>query len=148
MIFFNVFFGGVWIIDILEEAFGSGSEIAIGVANEKYDYKTYKMGIGADPNGYSWYVTKTTRSSIYYVRRLQKLDYGFDFKPGGNKCKFVITMYDNGTKFYTDIYFRDKKMHIDFIPELPPPIRFGVSTVSTRGEMSLKIVSQSRPLNS
>ena len=133
---------------VLEEAFeGKGCEIAIGVANEKYDYKTYRMGIGADPNGYSWYVTRSTRSSIYYKRRIQEFDYGFDFKPGGNRCRYVITMSDNGTKFTSDIYFREKKMHVDFIPDVPPPIRFGVSTISRHAEMSLRIVTQNRPLS-
>ena len=137
---------------VLEEHFEKGgvegSEIAIGVANEKYDYKTYRMGIGADPNGYSWYVTSSKRSSIYYKKRIQEFRYGFDWKPGGNRCKFVITLYDNGTKYTTDIYFREKKMHVDFIPEVPPPIRLGVSSVSRHAEMSLRIVSQNRPLNS
>ena len=67
----------------------------------------------------------------------------------------MIEIYENGTKYNATVYFRDYIMKATEIPNpkkpdktVLPPIRFGVSILSRQAEMSLRITSQNRPLNS
>ena len=121
---------------------GTCDEISIGVISKDYDIAN-EHGIGADRNGWSWYVWSTQSSSIYLETFGEALTHGLN---DGDTCIFEVII-QNGkcrTNIYLDSF--DTLMTSVEYDTVQSPVKVGVSINTKIAPVTLSIVEQDRPL--